>query len=270
MIGGRAAPGLLDAIVAGQRAIVAERRSRVPLRLLWTLADRREPRGARFREALSGMASVNIIAECKRRSPARGVLAREYRPAAIAGAYERGGAAAISVLTEPTFFDGALAHLEAVRAAVDLPVLRKDFIVDEYQLAEARAAGADAVLLIVAALDARRLRALLLAADGAGLATLVEVHDARELDAAVQAGARVVGVNSRNLRTLDVDLGVCERLAPQVPADIVAVAESGVRTADDISRLRAAGFRAFLIGERLMTAADPAGMLTSLRAAGGA
>ncbi|MCX6553277.1 MAG: indole-3-glycerol phosphate synthase TrpC [Acidobacteria bacterium] len=229
MTDARRPAGLLAAIVAGTRTVVAERRSRVPLSALWKLADGREPRAARFRAALSRPDAVNILAECKRRSPARGVLSRNYRPAAIARAYEQGGAAAISVLTEPMFFDGSLAHLEAVRSAVDLPVLRKDFIVDDYQLVEARAAGADAVLLIAAALTQPALNALAARADELGLATIVEVHSADELERAVQSGARVVGINSRD---------------------------------------RAAGFRAFLVGERLMTAANPAAMLGELSGRG--
>jgi indole-3-glycerol phosphate synthase len=223
----------------------------------------REPRAALFRQALRRPNRVNIMAECKRRSPARGVLMRDYRPADLARAYQAGGAAAISVLTEPAFFDGALTHLEAVRAAVDLPVLRKDFIVDEYQLVEARAAGADAVLLIVAALEADALAALAARAAELGLAVLVEVHTRAELDVAVRSGATVIGVNSRNLRTLDVDLAVCEDLIAHVPARAIAVAESGVKTRGDIDRMRACGYHACLVGERLMRAPDPAAELAA-------
>ena len=153
---------------------------------------------------------MNVIAECKRRSPSRGVLRADYDPVAIARGYAEAGAAAISVLTEPTFFDGSLDHLRAVRAAVAVPVLRKDFIVSEYQILEAKAAGADAVLLIVAALDPVELRALAGCAAGLGLDALVEVHDAGELRAAIDAGARIVGVNNRNLRTLEVDVKASE------------------------------------------------------------
>ena len=261
-------PGLLDAIVAATRTIVAARRARVPLDVLERQAARRAPRGAAFREALGRRDRVNIIAECKRRSPARGVLAPRYDPAERAAAYARGGAAAVSVLTEPTFFDGSLAHLEAVRAAVDLPVLRKDFLLDEYQLMEARACGADAVLLIVAALEQDRLGALMARAAQLGLAALVEVHTREELDRAVAAGAAIIGVNSRNLRTLEVDLDVCESLGARAPAGAVLVAESGVRSAADIVRLRACGYSSFRVGERLMTAPDVVGALSALTGAG--
>ena len=171
--------------------------------------------------------------------------------------YEAHGAAAVSVLTEPTFFDGALDHLRAVRAAVDLPVLRKDFIVAPYQLLEAVAAGADAVLLIVAALDDTELGALLKEATALGLAAMVEVHDGAELRRAVQAGATVIGVNNRNLRTLAVDVNVSRNLVVQMPPGTVAVAESGLRTSADLVDLGAAGYHAFLIGETLITTPEP-------------
>lgn len=266
MIGDDPRPaGLLDAIVAATRTVVAARRIRVPLAELSRAAKRRRPRARAFRDALAARGRVNIIAECKRRSPARGVLVADYDPAALATTYAGAGAAAISVITEPMFFDGALAHLEAVRAAVDVPLLRKDFIVDPYQLLEARAAGADAVLLIVSALAQAELARLAAAAAGVGLAVLVEVHDLGELSRAVDAGADIIGVNNRNLRTLDVDLGVCERLGPHMPAETIAVAESGVRTADDVRRLRACGFQAFLVGERLVTAGDVPAAIDALR-----
>jgi indole-3-glycerol phosphate synthase len=195
------------------------------------------------------------------------VLAADYDPAAIARQYEKGGAAAISVLTEPTFFDGALEHLTAVRAAVDIPLLRKDFIVDEYQLFEARAAGADAVLLIVAALQQASLRQLQQRAWALGLATLVEIHDEGELDRAVDSGARIIGVNNRNLRTLTVDVDASYRLAARIPANVVAVSESGLQTRADLERLSTAGYRAFLIGERFMTDGNPAAAISGLIAA---
>ena len=257
--------GLLDAIVAATRTVVASRRARAPLASLLRLAEWREPRGNAFRDALAAPGRVNLIAECKRRSPARGVLARHYDPAAIARAYAGAGAAAISVLTEPMFFDGSLAHLEAVRTAVDLPLLRKDFIVDDYQLAEARACGADAVLLIASALNDGALAALSERARDLGLAVIVEVHDAQELRRAVDLGAAIIGVNSRNLRTLEVDLSVCESIGPRIPRGIVGVAESGVKTADDVRRLQGAGYRALLIGERLMTAPDAGAAFAALR-----
>jgi indole-3-glycerol phosphate synthase len=205
-----------------------------------------------------------VIAECKRRSPARGVLRVKYDPVALARSYEAAGATALSILTEPTFFDGALDHLRQVRAAVQLPLLRKDFIVDEYQLLEARANGADAVLLIVAALSDADLRRLHQHARTLGLAVLVEVHDVAELERAVAGGAAIVGVNNRNLRTLEVSTKASEDIAHRVPRGVTAVSESGLRTAGDLMRLRALGYRAFLIGERFMTAPDPAAALKDL------
>jgi indole-3-glycerol phosphate synthase len=168
------------------------------------------------------------------------------------------------VLTEPMFFDGSLEHLEAVRAAVGVPVLRKDFIVSEYQLFEARAAGADAALLIVAALRPAELAGLIARADALGLDTLIEVHTGDELGMALDAGARIIGVNNRDLRTLEVDLRTSEALVQRMPRDVVAISESGLRTEADLLRLGALGYRAFLIGERFMAAEDPGGELRGL------
>jgi indole-3-glycerol phosphate synthase len=196
---------------------------------------------------------------------ARGAAAR-LRPVAIARSYEAAGAAAISCLTEPTFFDGSLAHLSAVRAAVGIPVLRKDFIVTDYQLAEARAAGADAALLIVAALTLGELRRLAAFGAALGLETLVEVHDDAELDVAIEAGARIIGVNNRNLRTLTVDVRASEALVARMPRGVIAVSESGLKTAADLQRLRGLGYGAFLIGERFMTAEVPGAALAALLA----
>ena len=206
-----------------------------------------------------------MIAECKRRSPSRGILRHDYDAAAHARAYAEAGAAAISVITEPTFFDGALEHLKRVRAAVTVPLLRKDFIISRYQLLEAAAAGADAALLIVAALDDRQLRQLLQDAAALELACLVEAHDTTEIARAVDAGARVVGINSRNLRTLTVDMEVLDRAASLLPAGVTAVAESGIKTTADIGRLSAIGYHAFLVGERLITQPDPGAALRVLR-----
>jgi indole-3-glycerol phosphate synthase len=217
-----------------------------------------------FTAALSRTDRYNVIAECKRRSPSKGVLRAEYDPVAIASAYTKAGAAAISVLTEPTFFDGSPEHFQAVRAAVVTPLLRKDFIVSEYQLLEARAWGADAALLIVAALTPDELRRLAGIAASLGLDTLVEVHSADELRVAIDSGARVIGVNNRNLRTLAVDVKASEELVAMMPKDVVAVSESGLKTAADLSRLKALGYGAFLIGERFMTDADPGAALASL------
>jgi indole-3-glycerol phosphate synthase len=250
-------PDVLEAIVAATRRIVAVRRARQPEAELEAYASQRQPQAARFREALADSNRLNVIAECKRRSPSRGVLRVDYDPEALAIGYERAGAAALSILTEPTFFDGALAHLAAVREVVGLPLLRKDFIVDSYQLLEARANGADAVLLIVAALGELELRTLLGTARAYGLAALVEAHDAAEVERAVDAGAEIIGVNNRNLRTLDVDVHVSELAAARLPATVIAVSESGIKTMEDVTRLRAMGYRAFLVGERFMTASDP-------------
>jgi len=258
------ASDLLGAIVAATRARVRHASLREPSAILARRAERM-PSTRGFRAALAA-SGVRVIAECKRRSPSRGVLRWEYDPAAIACGYADAGAAAISVLTEPTFFDGALAHLEAVRAVVDLPLLRKDFIVDEYQLLEARVAGADAVLLIVAALDDASLGRLARHARGLGLDVLVEVHDEDELDRAGAAGADLIGVNNRNLRTLAVDVEASFRLAVRMPVGAVAVAESGLKSGMDIRRLQAAGYRAFLIGERFMGAPNPGEALADLLA----
>ena len=198
------------------------------------------------------------------------MLRAGYDPVAIAKGYQRAGAAAISVLTEPGFFDGSLAHLEEVRAAVDTPLLRKDFIVHEYQLLEARAAGADAVLLIVAALDDARLVELSDAARDLGLAALVEVHDVAECRRAASAGATIIGVNNRNLRTLEVDLNASRDVAGVLPAGAIGVSESGLKTSADLNAMKALGYRAFLMGERFMVEPDPgaalAGLLDTLQA----
>jgi indole-3-glycerol phosphate synthase len=257
-------PDLLRTIVAATHRIVATRREREPLEVLARRAEGRFPDGSRFEAAVRAPERVNIIAECKRRSPSKGVLAPEYEPVRLAQAYERGGAAALSVLTEPTFFDGSLDHLAAVRGAVKLPLLRKDFIVDAYQLHEARANGADAVLLIVAALEPPTLAKLHATAAGLGLAVLVEVHEDHEVQRAIDAGARLIGVNNRNLRTLAVDVTASERLAALIPSDVTAVSESGLKSREDVERLRGLGYRAFLIGERFMTDPDPARALGEL------
>jgi indole-3-glycerol phosphate synthase len=265
MTGPAAAPAdLLATIVAATRRIISVRESRESLAALASRASSRTVRPNVFRAALSRADRINIIGECKRRSPSRGVIRADYDPVAIARSYEAAGAAAISVLTEPTFFDGALDHLIAVRAAVDAPLLRKDFIVSEYQVLEARAAGADAVLLIVAALSLHDLRSLLSVVRDVGLDALVEVHDEAELARAIEVGADLIGVNNRNLRTLAVDVEASERLIAKMPAHVVAVSESGLKTAADVTRLKQLGYRAFLIGERFMVAPDPGKLLADL------
>lgn len=265
-------PDLLTTIIGATRRIVEVREAARPARALAALQTR-QPRGDAFTAAIGGTAGkgsarehrgYRVIAECKRRSPSRGILRKAYDPAAHARAYAAAGAVAISILTEPTFFDGAPEHLQAVREAVDLPLLRKDFIVSEYQLLEAAALGADAVLLIVSALEPRQLRELIEAASALGLAPLVEIHDERELHLALQAGAVIVGVNSRNLRTLQVDLGVLDRLAASLPSGITAIAESGIKSQADLQRLSFVGYHAFLVGERLIVQADPGAALQEL------
>lgn len=259
-----AAPNVLDAIVAAARRIVEVRQRSTPMSVMERQAMANDAPGRRLEQALSGASAPRVIAECKRRSPSRGVLRARYDPAEIAAAYEWAGAAAVSVLTEPTFFDGSPSHLQAVRATVRVPVLRKDFIVDGYQLFEARAWGADAVLLIVGALSDAELRALIARSTALGLDALVEVHDRTELDRALDAGARIVGVNNRDLRTLDVAVDLSHELAEEIPDEMLAVAESGLRTRADLDRLSSAGYDAFLVGERLMGAADPGAALKEL------
>jgi indole-3-glycerol phosphate synthase len=264
---------LLATILAATRRIVEFRQQREPAEALARRADRAAPRPGAFRDALGRTDRVNVIGECKRRSPSRGVLRRDYVPATIAGGYEAAGAAAISVLTEPTFFDGGLKDLRAVRETVSLPLLRKDFIVCDYQLLEARAEGADAVLLIVAALAPQELQRLARRAKALGLDALVEVHTEDEAAVAVDAGAEIIGVNNRNLRTLSVDVRASERIVPRLPKGVVAVSESGLKTPDDLTRLRGLGYHAFLIGERFMMEPDPGialrGLLEATRPASG-
>ena len=258
-------PDLLTAVVGGTKVAVAERRKLIPNGQLEREAAARTPRAEEFRAALARSEGFNVIAECKRRSPVRGILQKDYDPAALARVYARAGAAAISVLTEPSFFDGSVEHLKSVRDAVDLPILRKEFVVTEYQLIEARAAGADAALLIVAALEDNMLASLLASVEALGLAAFVEVHDEVELERAVGAGAGIIGVNNRNLRTLEIGLETTARLIERMPGDVIAIAESGLRTHRDLVRLRDAGYHGFLIGEVLVTDSAPGRALEALR-----
>lgn len=221
-------------------------------------------RHRRSLEAALRAPGLRIIAEIKRRSPSAGILREDLDPAAIAAIYEHSGAAALSVLTEPDFFGGSDDDLIAARAAVSLPVLRKDFVLDAEQLSESRAIGADAVLLLASVHSAQALAGLVAAARREEIETLVEVHDERELDAALAAGARIVGVNSRDLRDFSVDLGRAEQLARWIPDAIVRVAESGLRTRDDLRRLEQAGYSAFLVGESLLRSPDPGKALREL------
>lgn len=266
-----ATPDLLEAILAATRGRVATAIEREPHAAVERRAMARVTKAADFAARLSRSGSINIIAECKRRSPSRGVLRAAYMPVEIAKAYERAGAAAISVLTEPGFFDGSLDHLRAVREAVHIPLLRKDFIVDDYQLLEARAAGADAILLIVAALDDRSLIALSARARALDLAALVEVHSAEETRRALDAGATIIGVNNRNLRTLQVDLDASKQVAGLLPTSVIGISESGLKTPADLQAMKALGYQAFLMGERFMIEPDPgaalAGLIESLQEA---
>jgi indole-3-glycerol phosphate synthase len=255
---------LLATIIAATRRIVEVRAAREPMSDLAERTDRLKPRPGAFRAAVSRVGHLNIIAECKRRSPSRGVLRPAYDAAEIARGYSTAGAAAISVLTEPTFFDGSLKDLQAVRAAVATPLLRKDFIVSEYQLFEARAYGADAVLLIVAALSAADLQRLMTRAASLDLDVLVEVHTPDELDVALDAGAEIVGVNNRNLRTLAVNVRVSEELITRIPKSVIAVSESGWGSAHDLTPLVMRGFHAFLVGERFMIEPNPGAALAAL------
>lgn len=253
---------ILDDIVAARREDLARsKRSRTEaeLRQLRLFAEKR--RG--FADALRRDRPA-IIAEVKKASPSRGLIRADFDPVTIATAYAAGGATAVSVLTEPRFFQGALEHLSAVRKALLLPLLRKDFVIDAYQITEARAWGADAVLLIVAILDDSLLRELLAAAAEVDLDVLVEAHTAAEVERAVAARATLIGINNRDLRTFVTTLETAEELGRLVPESALRIAESGIEKREHITRLAAAGFHAFLIGESLMRAADPAARLREL------
>ena len=257
---------VLDDIVAGVRIDLAERESATSLPdLRAALADVDPPRDPMPHFRAPGS---SVIAEVKRRSPSKGDLADIADPAALAQEYAAGGAAAISVLTERRRFGGSLDDLRAVRAAVDTPILRKDFIVASYQLVEARAAGADLALLIVAALDDDLLRRLYDEAGELGLTVLVEVHDEAETERAVALGADLVGVNARNLKTLAVDSDTFGRLAPLVPDDRVKVAESGIFGPADVVRFVAEGARGVLVGEALVKDGDPRGAVAAMTGVG--
>jgi indole-3-glycerol phosphate synthase len=260
-------PTVLDEIIAGVREDLAARVAQVSLDELKALVQRVSPAYDAY-AALSGGGGVKVIAEVKRSSPSKGALAMIADPAGLAADYAAGGASVISVLTERRRFGGSLEDLAAVRAAVDIPVLRKDFMVSSYQLWEARAHGADVVLLIVAALDQPTLVGLRERAESLGMTALVEVHDEAETERAVEAGARVIGINARNLKTLEVDRGTFARLAPRVPRGIVKVAESGVRGPHDVLEYARAGAAAVLVGESLVIGGRPREAVADLIAAG--
>ena len=253
---------ILDRIVEARRAAVEHRKKVVPLPVL-KLAVKRNAPPRDFAAALSRDA-LNVIAELKQASPSRGVLREDFPVEALAAGFEQAGAAALSVLTEEQFFQGALVHVTAARKKTALPVLRKDFLFDGWQVWEARAAEADSFLLIAAILEDSLLRDLLVLGRELGMEALVEVHTQEELRRAVDAGARMVGVNNRDLRTFEVRVETSLELIEAIPDTCIAVSESGLRTHEDLERLRAAGFDAFLVGEQLMTAAEPEKALRKL------
>ena len=257
-------PVSLDQIVGSTRGKVAEAKRTADLRELERRAERHVPRG--FRRALEEKSRVGVavIAELKKASPSKGLIRAEFCVEELARELEAAGAAALSVLTDEEFFQGSLENLRLASAAVKVPCLRKDFIVDEFQLLEARANSADAVLLIVAALSQAELNRLALGARSHGLDVLCEVHDEEELQRALDAGCDLIGVNTRDLRTFKVDAETAFRLAERLPKNVVRVAESGIRSGEDIARLRAAGYQAFLIGESLMRAERPGEALREL------
>lgn len=259
---------VLDDIIAGVRQDLKEREDRVPLARIKEM-ETQVPEAKDALGALRGRDSaVKIISEVKRSSPSKGALAAIPDPAALASTYEAGGASVISVLTEQRRFNGSLADLDAVRAAVDIPILRKDFIVTPYQIHEARAHGADLVLLIVAALEQNVLVSLLERTRSLGMEALVETHSRLEALRAMEAGASIIGVNARNLKTLEVDRSTVEQVIDVIPQDIVAVAESGVANAHDVFEYAKWGADAVLVGEALVTSGDPRASIQDMVSAG--
>jgi len=256
----------LQKIYAAKAAVLEEEREREPYELVRqrALARMHERRG--FLSALERAPEGAIIAEIKRASPSSGLIARSFDPVAIARTYDAAGSDAVSVITERDHFLGDLSYLDAVRGSTSRPLLRKDFIWTRYQVAQSAAYGADCILLIVAGMDDAALRESLAEAQSYALDVLVEVHDENDLARAVQMSARLVGINNRNLRTLETDLAVSEHLLPKVPPGVFAIAESGMRNASDVARLRVSGARGFLIGEALMRAEDPRSLIAALRA----
>jgi indole-3-glycerol phosphate synthase len=257
---------ILKRILEVKRAEVAQARAHETLAALRARAEARKDLrdfGGALRARIA-QGSAAVIAEVKRASPSRGVLREDFDPVQIGASYARGGAACISVLTDRNFFQGAPAYLHEARKASGLPALRKDFIIDEYQVAEARAWGADCVLLIVAALEPVLMRDLHAVARALGMAVLVEVHDERELEQALQLSTPLIGINNRDLKTFEVSLDTTLRLLPRIGSERVVIAESGVQQPADVARLRAAGVHAFLVGEAFMRAPDPGGELARL------
>ena len=255
------APDILARIVSRKREEL--RAAGVPSAELRQVAESRRSDRRDFAAALRAKRPA-IISEIKKASPSRGVLIEDFRPVELAGQYESGGAAALSVLTDHDFFQGSLADLCAARAACSLPVIRKDFTISEFQVVESAAYGADAILLIVAILDAARLRDWRQLAAEFGMAALVEVHDGRELEIALGSGAQIIGVNNRDLRTFKVSLDTSIRLGPEIPQDVIKVSESGIFSAADVRRLMGAGYDAFLVGEHLVKSGDAARAIREL------
>jgi len=251
---------ILDKILADKQIEVAERQAKEPLDRIKSCAENAAPardfRSAISRDQNSPDSKIRLIAEIKKASPSKGLIRAEFDPVAIAQAYEQAGASAISILTDEKYFQGCLDYLSVVRKVVDLPLLRKDFIIDQYQVYEARAAQADAILLIVAALTRTKLAELMAVAKDLGMASLVEVHTAEELDVALDIGAEIIGINNRDLRTFETRLDTTLDLACRVPKDKVLVSESGIFTRKDVERLLKVGVDAILVGEALMREVD--------------
>jgi indole-3-glycerol phosphate synthase len=254
----KALPDILATIVEQKKLDLRAKERGIEERAAESIAQRRN-----FLGALTGR-KIAVIAEIKKASPSKGVLALDFDPSAIAQSYEQGGAAALSVLTDEKYFQGSLSDLESARAAVGLPVLRKDFTIDAYHVHQAAAHGADAILLIAAILTERQMRDFRELAERYRMTALVEVHDEDELKPAIASGAKLIGVNNRNLHTFEVSLDTALALADQIPSQVVRVAESGIHSAADVERLRAAGYQAFLVGEHLMKSGDPSGALRAL------
>ena len=252
----------LDQIIAATRQRVAAVKSPAKLRELERMAEKHAPRG--LRRALSVQTGIAVIAELKKASPSKGLIRPNFDVGALAKELEAAGATALSVLTDEEFFQGSLDNLKRASSVTRLPCLRKDFMVDEFQIVEAKAYKADAILLIVAALTQLELTTLANSGRNHGLDILCEVHDEEELQRALDAGCDLIGVNSRDLRTFEVNLGTALRLAKRMPKEVVSVAESGIHSRNDIAKLKAAGYQAFLIGESLMRSESPGGALRAL------
>ncbi len=255
-------PDILKKILQRKREEIAERVEQLP-----RLRPEEAPPVRRFVSAIEARiqaGAAGVIAEIKKASPSKGVIREDFRPAEIAASYARGGAACLSVLTDVDFFQGADQYLKEARGACSLPVIRKDFIIDPYQVYEARAIGADCILLIAACLDDTELRELNRLASELGMDVLIEVHDARELHRALPLGNRLIGINNRNLRSFEVDLNTTLELLEQIPEDRIVVTESGIHTREDVQRMRNHGVHGFLVGEAFMRAADPGAKLAEL------